>query len=202
LGRQYYAGPCWCQPDVREIRLTACVVLLRGSRWPHGRGPTGTKRPAKRTGFAGTAATLRRGSSTNRVPYVATLSIGPYLLLEGALPTTILYPKRRGSNNRSALRLGEPRGSLLTVCVVAEYHCARRPVRLPLSARGEMTARQMWPRPSAHKVVDRGQIFWAFVWPLLSKRTGVSPVLFVCALSREVRVRAKFGEAPPTHPSE
>jgi hypothetical protein len=32
------------------------------------------------------------------VLYVATLSIGLYLLLEGAYPTTILYPKRLGLN--------------------------------------------------------------------------------------------------------
>jgi hypothetical protein len=68
------------------------------------RPPIGTKRPAKPicSRFAGTAATLRRGFSNNRVPYVATLSTGPYLLLEGATPTAILYPKRRGVNNRRA----------------------------------------------------------------------------------------------------
>jgi hypothetical protein len=68
------------------------------------RPPIGTKRPAKplQIGFAGTAATLRRDSSNNRVPYVATLSTGPYLLLEGATPTAILYPKRRRVNNRRA----------------------------------------------------------------------------------------------------
>ena len=66
--------------------------------------PIGTKRPAKslQIGFTGAAATLRRGPSNNRVPYVATLSTGPYLLLEGATPTAILYPKRRGVNNRRA----------------------------------------------------------------------------------------------------
>ena len=61
----------------------------------------------------------------------------------------------------------------------------------------------MWPRTWAHKVVDRGQIFWAFVWPLLSKRTGVSPVLFVYALSREVRVRADCsGVVGEEHPDQ
>ena len=50
------------------------------------------------------------------MPYVATLSTGPYLLLEGALPTAILYPKRRGLNNRGGLRSGGPRGSLLRAC--------------------------------------------------------------------------------------
>jgi len=41
---------------------------------------------------------LRRGFTTNRVLYVATLSIGLYLLLEGLVPTAILYPKRLGLN--------------------------------------------------------------------------------------------------------
>jgi hypothetical protein len=50
---------------------------------------------------------------TNRVPYVATLSIGPYLLLKGATPTATLYPKRRRVNNRGACTPGGPRGSLL-----------------------------------------------------------------------------------------
>jgi hypothetical protein len=54
-------------------------------------------------GFAGPAATLRRGHSNNRVLYVATLSTGPYLLLEGATPTAIFYPRRRGENKRRTL---------------------------------------------------------------------------------------------------
>ena len=60
--------------------------------------------PAKPSpiGFAGSATTLRRGFTTNRVLYVATLSIGLYLLLEGAIPTAKLYPKRRGVNKQFA----------------------------------------------------------------------------------------------------
>ena len=44
-------------------------------------------------GFADLAATLRHGFTTNKVLYVATLSIGFYLLLEGAIPTANIVPK-------------------------------------------------------------------------------------------------------------
>ena len=52
------------------------------------------------SGFAGPATPLRRSFTTNEMLYVATLSLDLHLLLEGAVPTATLYPKRRELNNR------------------------------------------------------------------------------------------------------
>jgi len=50
--------------------------------------------------FAGLCHDVTPWRSVGRVPYVATRSMGLYLLLEGPVPRTILYPARRGTNLR------------------------------------------------------------------------------------------------------
>jgi hypothetical protein len=72
------------------------------------------------SGFASPATTLRRSFTINAMLYVTTLSLDLHPLLEGAVPTATLYPKRRELNNRrinlclrwarGALYSHEPRG--------------------------------------------------------------------------------------------
>jgi hypothetical protein len=68
------------------------------------------------SGFAGPATTLRRSFTTNKMLYVAILFLDIHLLLEGAIPTATLYPKRRGVNKRRDHVSYELRGCRLPAC--------------------------------------------------------------------------------------